>query len=92
MLKTIEKGKIPGPMFDKMQLANFGRKMAYGNRNRKFPTKAKAVAAGIENPIQYAVTTDGKYFNTKTKGGKLSARTDWAARKGDLYYGKSDPA
>ena len=92
MLKTIEKGKIPGPMFDKLQLANFGRKMAYGNRNRKFPTRAKAIEAGIANPIQYAVTTDGQYFNTKTKGGKLSARTDWAARKGDLYYGKSDPA
>ena len=93
MLETIKKGKIPAAVFKKLQLANFGRKKVYGNNDVKFDTKAKAEdVLGKENVTSYVVTTNGEFIDAKSDAGKINARTDWAATKGDLYYGATDPA
>ena len=48
LLNSITKVKMPGALFNKLGLANFGRKRVYGDVNNKYTTRKVAKKAGIK--------------------------------------------
>ena len=77
-ITTIEAGKM----------GSGGKQTFYGVKGGKMYSSAKqAFEGGIKKPIKFGKTKDGKFVEITTKG-----ITNWVAKPGRLYYGKSDPA
>ena len=88
MLEAVKTYKLDNAVIEAGVMASGGKQTFYGKKGGKMYSSAKsAVEAGIKNPIKFGKTTDGKFLPINTPG-----ITNWVAKPGRLYYGKSDPA
>jgi len=88
MLEAVKTYKLDNAVIEAGVMASGGKQTFYGKKGGKMYSSAKlAKEAGIKNPIKFGKTTDGKFLPINTPG-----ITNWVAKPGRLYYGKSDPA
>ena len=88
MQKAVVKHKLDTATIEAGMMGSGGKQTFYGVKGGKMYSSAKqAFDAGIENAVKFGKTTDGKFVEINTKG-----VTNWIAKPGRLYYGKSDPA
>ncbi len=88
MQKAVVKHKLDTATIEAGMMGSGGKQTFYGVKGGKMYSSAKqAFDAGIENAVKFGKTTDGKFVEINTKG-----VTNWVAKPGRLYYGKSDPA
>ena len=88
MQKAVVEYGLDAAVIEAGKMGSGGKQTFYGIKGGKMYSSAKqASEAGIKKPIKFGKTTDGKFVEIDTKG-----ITNWIAKPGRLYYGKSDPA
>ena len=87
VLKSIAKGKLPGPIIKLSGLTNFGRSTRYGKI-----VKGKLVVLAKKNGgIKHFETKDG-WVKQNSKGYKQATQNGtFIPARGSLYYGQNDP-